>query len=275
MARLALGSGASLPGTYDPQLVVLSVVIASIAAYAALTLAERVTVATGRLRLLWLLGGATAMGSGIWSMHFTGMLAFALPLPITYDVPLVARLPPGGDRRLGHRPLHREPAQSAAALWLLGGLTLGAGVGAMHYIGMAAMRMDAMARWDLRVVALSVLIAVVVSLVALWLSSISAPSRHGAASGAASPPPGSWAWPSPACTTPAWPPRASPTWPCRFQGAWCERRGAGRRGHHPRSPCWSWASRSAWPSSIAASPRRSRRSPRASTTSAWSSPTRR
>src|SRR5437016_4828505 len=87
---IAWGHGLVLPTTYDPYLVALSVVVASIAAYTALTLAERVTVAQGRLRLLWLLGGATAMGSGIWSMHFTGMLAFSLPIPVSYDVPLVA-----------------------------------------------------------------------------------------------------------------------------------------------------------------------------------------
>src|SRR5207248_9299096 len=87
---LARGHGLVLPSTYDPHLVALSVVVASIAAYTALTLAERVTVAHGRLRLLWLLGGATAMGSGIWSMHFTGMLAFTLPIPVSYALPPVA-----------------------------------------------------------------------------------------------------------------------------------------------------------------------------------------
>src|SRR5438105_15308760 len=87
MGLMARGHGLVLPSTYDPHLVTLSVVVAGVAAYTALTLAERGTVAQGRLRPLWLLGGATAMGSGIWSMHFTGMLAFSLPIPISYDVP--------------------------------------------------------------------------------------------------------------------------------------------------------------------------------------------
>ena len=170
MAPLALAPGASLPGTYDPQLVVLSVVIASIAAYAALTLAERVTVAAGRARLLWLLGGATAMGSGIWSMHFIGMLAFKLPLPITYDVPLVVLSLLAAVVASGIALTIASRRDLPPHLLLLGGLTLGAGVVAMHYIGMAAMRMDAMARWDVPVVALSVVIAVVASLVAIWLA---------------------------------------------------------------------------------------------------------
>src|SRR2546421_11291011 len=74
-------------GTYDLGLVTLSVVIAILASGAALDLANRVTAARGRARALWLAGGAFAMGSGIWSMHYVGMLAFRLPVPVLYDVP--------------------------------------------------------------------------------------------------------------------------------------------------------------------------------------------
>src|SRR5713101_5315064 len=76
-------------GSYDYRLVVLSVLIAICAAYAALDLASRVTAATGRVRLAWLAGGAIAMGLGIWSMHYIGMLAFSLPVPVLYDWPTV------------------------------------------------------------------------------------------------------------------------------------------------------------------------------------------
>ena len=72
-------------GSYNYGLVVLSVLISIIASYAALDLAGRVTSALGRSRLLWLTGGATAMGIGIWSMHYIGMLAFHLPVPVKYD----------------------------------------------------------------------------------------------------------------------------------------------------------------------------------------------
>src|ERR1043165_4732725 len=82
-------AGPVLVGTYDGVLVALSVVIAIMAAYAALDLARRVTLARGRARLLWLAGGATAMGCGIWSMHYAGMLAFQLPIPVRYDWPTV------------------------------------------------------------------------------------------------------------------------------------------------------------------------------------------
>jgi NO-binding membrane sensor protein with MHYT domain len=76
-------------GSYDYGLVALSVVIAILGSYTALDLAGRVTVARGSLRLLWLVGGATAMGIGIWSMHYIGMLAFRLPVPVEYDWPTV------------------------------------------------------------------------------------------------------------------------------------------------------------------------------------------
>jgi len=73
-----------LEGWYSPVIVVLSVLIAILASYTALDLAGRITLADGRERPAWVAGGAVAMGVGIWSMHFVGMLALHLPVPITY-----------------------------------------------------------------------------------------------------------------------------------------------------------------------------------------------
>ena len=70
----------AIPATYDYRLVSLSVVIAIFASYTALDLAGRVTATRDQARLAWLIGGATAMGTGIWSMHYTGMLAFRKPV---------------------------------------------------------------------------------------------------------------------------------------------------------------------------------------------------
>ena len=78
-----------LPESYNLNLVFLSIIIAILASYAALDLAGRVTVAQSHLRRWWLLGGALAMGTGIWAMHFIGMLAFSLPVPVRYDIPTV------------------------------------------------------------------------------------------------------------------------------------------------------------------------------------------
>ena len=79
-----------LVGSYNYRLVALSVFIAVLASYTALDLAGRVTSARGKARKLWLSGGAIAMGIGIWSMHYVGMLAFHLPIPVQYDWPTVA-----------------------------------------------------------------------------------------------------------------------------------------------------------------------------------------
>ena len=160
----------ALESGYDRHLVVLSVLIAIVASYAALDLAGRVTAARGRARAIWLAGGATAMGIGIWSMHYTGMLAFQLPLPVLYDVPTVLA------------SLLAAVLASAIALFVVsrramgmreavpGSLAMGIGIAAMHYIGMAAMRVQAEARYDPLLVGLSVAIAIVVSFVALWLA---------------------------------------------------------------------------------------------------------
>ena len=78
-----------LTGSYDLWLVALSVVIAIFAAGAALDLAGRVTATRAQARAAWLAGGAFAMGLGIWSMHYTGMLAFSLPVPVLYHPPTV------------------------------------------------------------------------------------------------------------------------------------------------------------------------------------------
>ncbi len=82
-------SATALSGSYDYLLVALSIVIAILASYAALDFAGRVTAARGSMRLLRLTGGAVSMGVGIWSMHYVGMLAFQLPIPVRYDWPTV------------------------------------------------------------------------------------------------------------------------------------------------------------------------------------------
>ena len=78
-----------LRSTHHPLLVGLSVFIAIFASYTALNLAGRVSSSEGRARTWWLIGGATTMGTGIWSMHFIGMLAFTLPIPVAYHIPTV------------------------------------------------------------------------------------------------------------------------------------------------------------------------------------------
>jgi two-component system, sensor histidine kinase and response regulator len=165
-----VNAGEALVGSYDYRLVALSVLIAFGASYVALDLAGRTAAARGRARLMWLAGGAVSMGLGIWSMHYIGMLAFTLPVPVLYDLPevVVSLLAAVAASGVALFVVSRKSLDRIGAI--AGSIVMGAGICAMHYIGMAAMRLPAMCRYDLGLVALSVLIAIVDSLVALWLS---------------------------------------------------------------------------------------------------------
>jgi two-component system sensor histidine kinase/response regulator len=158
-----------LAGSYDGRLVALSVLIAACASYVALDLGSRIAAARGRSRFVWLLGGGAAMGLGIWSMHYIGMLAFSLPVPVLYDLPtvllsLLAAIFASGIA------LFVVSRRSLDVLGAVGGsIAMGIAIAAMHYVGMEAVRLPAMCHWNVGLVALSVVIAIVVSLVALWL----------------------------------------------------------------------------------------------------------
>ncbi|MGD0907544.1 MAG: PAS domain S-box protein [Candidatus Acidiferrales bacterium] len=159
----------ALASSYDFRFVALSVLIAICASYAALDLAGRVTVTRGRVRLIWLAGGAIAMGQGIWSMHYVGMLAHRLPVSVAYDWPtvlislLVAVLTSALALLLAGRQ------QLGWGISVAGAYLMGSGIAAMHYIGMAAMRLPAMCEYNRALVALSIVLAIVISLVALRL----------------------------------------------------------------------------------------------------------
>src|SRR5882724_714737 len=166
-------AGAAAPvlvGNYDYVLVALSVVIAIMAAYAALDLARRVTFARGRARMLWLTGGAIAMGFGIWSMHYMGMLAYRLSIPVQYDWPTVMWSLVAAIAASAVALIVVSRPRMGIAQALLGSALMGGGIAAMHYIGMAAMRMPAMCSYSPGLVGLSVVLAFVISLVALWLT---------------------------------------------------------------------------------------------------------
>src|SRR3984893_12658549 len=157
-------------GTHDPYLVALSILVASFASYTALDLSGHVGAARGFARRAWLVAAAITMGGGIWSMHFVAMLAFIIPMPMSYDIDLttlslvVAILVTSG----GFYVIRR---QSASPLRLvLSGILMGLGIVAMHYTGMAAMRTNADLSYDRLFVALTVVIAIGASTAALWLA---------------------------------------------------------------------------------------------------------
>jgi PAS domain S-box-containing protein len=160
----------NLIGSYNYALVALSVLIAMFASYAALDLAGRVTAAAGWTRVVWLLGGAGAMGTGIWSMHYIGMLAFILPIPVAYHWPtvLLSLIAAILASAIALYVVSRQKMGASRAV--VGSVLMGAGIAGMHYIGMAAMRLPAICQFDPFLVVLSVVFAVSISLAALWIT---------------------------------------------------------------------------------------------------------
>ena len=169
----SIDPGLALPGTYNPILVILSILIASLAAYSAFGLADRIRVAEKpSIKRSWLAAGAGAMGMGVWAMHFIGMLAFRLPVPVTYDVftTLLSMVPAilasavvllvSGRIEIGRAQL------------ILSGTLMGSGIGVMHYTGMAAMRLDARMFYDPVLFIVSVVVAVVLATLSLYAKSL-------------------------------------------------------------------------------------------------------
>jgi diguanylate cyclase (GGDEF)-like protein len=164
-----MDAGMALKAQYDYAVVALSYAIAVLASYCGLLMSERVAdSANAASRRNWLWSGALTMGIGVWAMHFTGMLALQLPIPVSYDlmITVISAVPAilasalalhlMGRRRNHHLPI------------IVGGALIGAGIGVMHYTGMIAMRMAAIQHHDPGLFALSILVAVVLGVVALY-----------------------------------------------------------------------------------------------------------
>ncbi|WP_141735109.1 MHYT domain-containing protein [Oligoflexus tunisiensis] len=155
---------------FSPLLVTISIIVAIFASYVALNLAHSVVQAQGRARAIWLSCGALAMGVGIWSMHFVGMLAFEMPgMTMAYDLPLMilsVAVAIGASGLAFH--MLSQPLVPMGSI-LSGGITMAAAIAGMHYIGMYSMRMAATIQWNIYLVVLSVVIALLASYGALFI----------------------------------------------------------------------------------------------------------
>jgi len=156
--------------SYDYWLVALSVFIAVIASFTALGLASRIPSVSREKATYWLVGGAFGMGSGIWAMHFIGMLAFHLPVPLAYDFGITALSALFAVLASGLALYLIRHGISGEGELLFSALLMAVGICAMHYTGMAALRMSPPIAYDYGLVALSFLIAYLASLFALWLT---------------------------------------------------------------------------------------------------------
>ncbi len=160
-----------MTGSYDQTLVALSILVAILASFTALNLAGRLIAADRRSRPWWIIAASLALGGGIWSMHFVGMLAFRMPMAATYDVTLtlLSLLLPILVVGAGLTALSRFG--NGFVPLFAAGLLAGSGILIMHYSGMAAMRMPGMSvRYDPSLVAASILIAIVAATAAFWLA---------------------------------------------------------------------------------------------------------
>ncbi|WP_416669975.1 MHYT domain-containing protein [Egbenema bharatensis] len=158
-----------MPISYDPILVIVSAFAAILAAFIALEMTNRLLIAKDTFRTFWLTSGSIALGSGIWTMHFIGMLAVSLPIGVTYNVPiLTASLLLPVIAAFQALSITCRPVVKISTL-IIGGVVAGLGIAIMHYVGMAAMQMSADLSYNPILFALSVFIAIAVSYIALKL----------------------------------------------------------------------------------------------------------
>ncbi|MDH5629098.1 MAG: response regulator [Gammaproteobacteria bacterium] len=157
-----------MEATYNPYLVILSYCIASYAAYAMLSVSERLIKSPGKIP--WLLSGSACLGFGIWSMHFVGMMAFESNMPVTYDLALTTLS--GIIAIVGAAMAMYLLGWGTLSLTrlLVGGTIIGLGIASMHYVGMAAMIMPATIVYDTTLLLVSIAIAIGATIVALWIA---------------------------------------------------------------------------------------------------------
>jgi signal transduction histidine kinase len=165
-----MGEFMAIDTWYDPRLVLLSIAVSIAASFTSLSIADRLQNSTGRARLAWLVAAAMSMGGGIWAMHFVAMLAFHMNAPVSYDVGLTLLSMAVAVAVTGIGFAIVTFNGIGVMQLLAGGLFMGLGVAAMHYIGMAAMEMPVAISYDPTLFLASIAIAVVASIAALWLA---------------------------------------------------------------------------------------------------------
>jgi NO-binding membrane sensor protein with MHYT domain len=161
-----------IPSTLDPLLAGLSYLVSVLGSFTALQLAIGIPSATHtRERIVAIVAAGAVMGAGaIWAMHFIAMLAWKMDMPVAYDLPIT----------LGSAVVAMLSCMAGLAIvgsgifsttkLVLGGVLMGLGVSGMHYVGMSAMQMHATIDYAADPVMLSIGIAIVASIAALWLA---------------------------------------------------------------------------------------------------------
>ncbi len=158
-----------MTGLYHTWIVALSIVVAISVSYAALMLSAQVARSTGLTARLWLAGGATCLGVGIWAMHFIGMMAFGLPVPLAYDIGVTVLSLVIAIAAAAYALSIASAREISAGRLLQSAVILGAGISAMHYVGMSAITMQPGVAYEPRLLFASIALAIAASYAALWL----------------------------------------------------------------------------------------------------------
>ncbi|GAP95741.1 sensor histidine kinase [Leptolyngbya sp. NIES-2104] len=161
-----LHSVEDLVATSDFRLIVLSVLISFIGSYTAIDIAEQIPIDSARSRQFWLIGSGIVLGLTIWAMHFTGILAHTLPIPVGYNFLLLLL---SVAIAINGSIIGVWIANQFEVWWILGAVMIGSTIIAMHYISMAALQMAARQVYDLPLVLVSGVIAIAGSLGGFWL----------------------------------------------------------------------------------------------------------
>ena len=156
--------------SYNPLLVIISIFIAMLASYMGFQVAHQAQYANPLRKNIFLIIGSMALGGGVWSMHFIGMLALILCTDISYrvDITMLSVLPSLAASWVALNIITYKEIKLKKLI--LAGVLVGSGIGAMHYIGMAAMEMAPLLRYNLGMFIVSILVAVSLAIFALWIS---------------------------------------------------------------------------------------------------------
>lgn len=157
-------------GDFDPLMVVISVGLAIFAAFMAMQVATQASFSNTRAKRKALtFVGSLALGGGVWSMHFIGMLAFSLCTPVTYNwmITAISIVPSVAASWVALNVIIKKHVSLQQLI--VGGVLMGAGIGTMHYVGMAAMEMSPLLRYDMTIFLTSIVVAVVLAILALWI----------------------------------------------------------------------------------------------------------
>lgn len=162
--------GPTMSGSHDPLLVLLSIAVACLAGYSVMSVVDRIRATKNpRMKRMWLASGAMAMGTGIWAMHFTAMTAFSMDMPVSYrlGITLLSVVP----AILGSWISLHYLSRSSIGWWRLqlGGFLMAVAIGTMHYVGMEAMVMPSLLRYDPLLFVLSIVVAHVLATIALYI----------------------------------------------------------------------------------------------------------